>query len=241
MSVDVIEIENLIVDFTSKGERVRAIDHLSLNVGSGQVFGFLGPNGAGKTTTMHVLLGFIKALSGTAKILGEDVTHSIARQRIGFLPEHPDTYRFMTGRELINMTGRLFLMHGRKLRDRTAEIGELVGLTHALDRRSSTYSRGMLQRIGMAQALVHDPDLIMLDEPTGGFDPLGRINIREIIASLKARGKTIFFSSHELSEVELVCDHIGIISGGRLVAEGATQELVQPGENLERYFLRTLS
>ncbi len=238
MSSDVIEIEDLVVDFGGVGGAVRALDGLNLKVGRGQVFGFLGPNGAGKTTTMHVLLGFVRAASGRARILGEDVRHSIARKRIGYLPEHPDTYRFMTGRELLTMAGRMFLMGGKLLRDRIDELGELVGLAEALDRRSAAYSRGMLQRIGLAQALIHDPDLLVLDEPASGFDPPGRVEIRKILSSLREKGKTVFFSSHELSEVEMVCDHIGLVSRGRLIAEGTVKDLVAPGESLEQYFLR---
>ncbi len=238
MSSDVIKIEDLVVEFDGVGGAVRALDGLNLKVGRGQVFGFLGPNGAGKTTTMHVLLGFVRATSGRARLLGEDVRRSIVRQRIGYLPEHPDTYRFMTGRELLVMAGRMFLMGGHHLRRRIDELAEIVGLTDALDRRSATYSRGMLQRIGLAQALIHDPDLLVLDEPTSGFDPLGRVEIRKILSSLREAGKTVFFSSHELSEVEMVCDHIGLVSRGRLVVEGTVKDLVGPGESLEQYFLR---
>lgn len=243
MSDAVIEIKNLCVDYRSAGGRgrVRALDGLSLTVKQGQVFGFVGPNGAGKTTTMHVLLGFVAATAGEARMLGQDVRHSIARQRIGFLPEHPDTYRFMTGRELLHMTGRLFLMGGRKLRERIDELADQVGLTCVMDRRSATYSRGMLQRLGLAQALIHDPELLILDEPTSGFDPIGKVGIRKIIASLRSRGKTVFFSSHELSEVELVCNQIGVIASGRIVAEGSVRDLVGEGETLEGYFLRVLS
>lgn len=241
MNGDAIEIRDLIVEFPSARGTVRALDGLNLAVAKGQIFGFVGPNGAGKTTAMHVLLGFLKPVGGKACILGSDVRHSIARERIGFLPEDPDTYFFLTGRELLTMTGRLFLMGGRQLKDRVNEVAEMVGLADSIDRRAATYSRGMLQRIGLAQALVHDPDLVILDEPTSGFDPLGRVDIRRIIASLKARGKTVFFSSHELSEVELVCDHVGIIANGRIAAEGTLRDLVGPGETLERYFLRILS
>ncbi len=236
----VIEIKDLVVEFHGSSGAVRALDGLNLKVGRGQVFGFLGPNGAGKTTAMHVLLGFVGATSGEAKILGEDVRHFIARQHIGYLPEHPDTYRFLTGRELLTMAGRMFLMRGRRLSERVEELGALVGLTEVLDRRAAAYSRGMLQRIGLAQALVHDPDLVILDEPTGGFDPLGRVEIRKIFAGLRDKGKSVFFSSHELSEVEMVCDHIGIIDRGRMLAEGTVRQLVGPGESLEQYFLRIL-
>lgn len=235
-----IEIENLVVEYPVGRGVVQAVRGLNLSVPEGQVYGFLGPNGAGKTTTMHVLLGFIEAQSGAARIFNENVRHSIARQRIGYMPEHPELYRFLTGRELLTMAGRLFRMPGRALKHRIEELMEMVGLTQAADRKIATYSRGMMQRIGLAQALIHDPELLILDEPTSGFDPLGRIEIRKMIAGLRERGKTIFFSSHELSEVERVCDQVGILSGGRLVAEGTVSELVKGGESLENYFLRIL-
>ena len=137
--------------------------------------------------------------------------------------------------------GRLFGLGGRALRDRAAELLQHIGLRHAADRRLGTYSRGMLQRIGLAQALINDPDLVILDEPTSGLDPLGRLDIRRIIGGLRARGKTVFFSSHELSEVERVCDHLAILAGGRVVAEGAADRLATPGESLEQYFLRVVN
>ncbi len=237
-----IDIQNLTVEFPgAHGDTVRALQGLSLGVAQGQVYGFLGPNGAGKTTTMHVLLGFIEATAGTARLFGEDVRKTIARRRIGYLPEHPDTYRFLTGRELLRMAGRLFGLSRAVLNPRLAELLALVGLETAADRRLATYSRGMLQRIGLAQALINDPDLVILDEPASGFDPLGRIRIREIIGALRARGKTVFFSSHELSEVERVCDRVGILAAGRLVAEGRVAELVKAGENLEQYFIRVVA
>jgi ABC-2 type transport system ATP-binding protein len=237
-----IDIRGLTVEFPVEGGGlVRALQGLNLSVGQGQVYGFLGPNGAGKTTTMHVLLGFIEATEGEARIFGEDVRRTIARRRIGYLPEHPDTYRFLTGRELLMTAGRLFGLPRSALKARTAELLALVGLESSADRRLAAYSRGMLQRIGLAQALINDPDLVILDEPASGFDPLGRIRIREIIAGLRERGKTVFFSSHELSEVERVCDRVGILAAGRLAAEGRVAELVRPGESLETYFIRMVS
>lgn len=235
-----IEIDRLVVTYPGRGRRVEALRELSLRVSPGTVFGFLGPNGAGKTTTMHVLLGFVELTSGSAHIFGTDVRQSIARQQIGYLPEHPETYSFLTGRELLQMAGNLFGMRGRALKDRCHLLLEQVGLLEAADRRIGTYSRGMMQRIGIAQALINDPDLVILDEPTSGMDPLGRMEIRRIIADLRARGKTVFFSSHELSEVELVCDHLAILVGGRVAAEGAATTLVKSGESLEQYFLRTV-
>jgi len=235
-----IETHDLTAVFPSRAGDVKALDRLNLTVETGHVFGFLGPNGAGKTTTMHILLGFIAATSGHASLLGTDVRYSIARQRIGYLPEHSDTYRFLSGRELLAMTGRLFRMKSSPLRARVDALLEEVGLERAADRRIATYSRGMMQRICLAQSLINDPDLVILDEPTGGLDPLGRMDIRKIIARLRERGKTVFFSSHELSEVELVCDRVAILSKGRLVAEGRASELARPGESLEKYFMKVV-
>jgi ABC-2 type transport system ATP-binding protein len=241
MTLPAIAIENLSVSFVERGQRVDALQGLSLTVKEGTVFGFLGPNGAGKTTTMHVLLGFIGFEQGSAQIFGQDVRTAIARTRIGYLPENPQTYPFLTGRELLTTAGQLFRLNGSALRSRIEELLERVNLGHAADRRIATYSRGMMQRIGLAQALINDPDLVILDEPTGGMDPLGRMEIRKIIAQLRERGKTVFFSSHELSEVELVCDHVAILSQGRLIVEGAASELVKKDESLEQYFLRMVT
>ena len=236
-----IRIDDLSVVFPSPQGPICALDRLTLDVRVGQVFGFLGPNGAGKTTTMHVLLGFIAATSGEARLLGTDVRQPIARQRIGYLPEHPDTYRYLSGRELLTITGRLFRMRGEPLRSRVHEVLTMTGILEAAERRIATYSRGMMQRICLAQALINDPDLVILDEPTSGLDPIGRMEIRKIIMELKDRGKTVFFSSHELSEVEMVCDHLAILAKGRVVAEGKASDLVKPGESLEKYFMRIVA
>ncbi|MCK5528060.1 MAG: ABC transporter ATP-binding protein [Kiritimatiellae bacterium] len=235
-----IEIKDLSVVFPSRNGPVTALNNLNLEIKQGQVTGFLGPNGAGKTTTMHVLLGFIKATSGYASIFGEDVQKSIARNRIGYLAEHPDTYRFMTGREVLKMTGHLFLLKGKVLKARIDEVLQLTGIEDAANRRIATYSRGMMQRICMAQALINDPDLLILDEPTGGLDPIGRQAVRNIISNLREQGKTVFFSSHELSEVELICDQLVILAKGSVVATGKADELIKPGENLEQYFMNVI-
>ncbi len=236
-----IEIRNLSVVFRTRRAEVRALNGIDLTVEEGHVCGFLGPNGSGKTTTMHVLLGFVPPSSGEARIFGQDVRTSLARRRIGYLPEHPELYRFLTGRELLAMTARLFLMDRALARRRTEEVLELTGLREASDRRLGTYSRGMLQRIGLAQALLHDPDLVILDEPTSGLDPLGRAAMRRMVAELRRRGKTVFFSSHELSEVEMVCDHLAVLRDGRIVAQGPTETLVPRGERLEPYFMRLIT
>lgn len=236
-----IGIHDLSVRFRERGGFIEALRGITLDVNEGEVFGFLGPNGSGKTTTMLVLLGFIEPDSGHARIFGEDVRNRIARERIGYLPEKAETYPFLTGRELLHMAGCLFKMQRILLKKRAEELLEQVRLSEAADRRIATYSRGMLQRVGLAQALINDPDILILDEPTGGMDPLGRMEIRRIIAGLRDRGKTVFFSSHELSEVELVCDHIAIIANGRIAACGAVAELVPAAESLEQYFLKMVA
>jgi ABC-2 type transport system ATP-binding protein len=236
-----IDMRGVTVRFPERGGEVVALDGLDLAVEPGQVFGFLGPNGAGKTTAMHVLLGFIDATEGEARLFGCDVRTSIARQRIGYLPEHPDTYRFLTGLELLDMTARLFKLDRPTRRRRIDESMDAVGLNEAASRRIATYSRGMMQRICLAQALINDPDLVILDEPTGGLDPIGRMDIRRIIGALRDRGKTVFFSSHELSEVELVCDTLAILCRGRIAAQGPAEKLVGPGERLEKVFMRVIA
>lgn len=233
-----VEIRGLSVSFLSRKRAVHAVRDLSLRVEAGSVFGFLGPNGAGKTTTIHVLLGFQEATTGTAAIFGRPVSETMARDRIGYLAENPDTYTFLTGRELLTLTGRLFRLGAATTRSRAEALLESLGLADAADRRVAEYSRGMRQRLCMAQSLMNDPDLLILDEPTGGLDPLGRMEIRRIIAGRRAAGKTVFFSSHELSEVELVSDRIGIVVGGRLVAEGPVDQVAGPGGNLERRFVQ---
>ncbi len=236
-----IEIQDLAVEFPMRHGRLRAVHGLNLRVPRGQVFGFIGPNGAGKTTTVHALLGFIAPTSGAVRVLGADVRHALARRRIGYMSERPEIYRFLTGRELLRMMGRLFGLPAAEARRRTGVLLERVGLAGAADRRIAVYSRGMLQRLGLAQALINDPELVILDEPTSGFDPPGRIEVRRIMEELRARGCTVFFSSHELSEVEKVCDSVGIIVRGRLAASGAIAGLARPGESLEQYFIRLLA
>jgi ABC-2 type transport system ATP-binding protein len=207
-------------------------------VETGRVFGFLGPNGAGKTTLIQTMMGFLPPASGEVLLLGEDVRRAIARQRVGYLPETPAFHPFLTAREWVVFAGRLFGLGGNSLRERSDHLLSFVGLAPAADRRIGTYSRGMLQRLGLAQALVNDGDLILLDEPTSGMDPLGRMEIRAWIEAWRRSGKTVFFSSHELSEVETVCDEVAILARGRVVAQGAPAALRQAEESLEKAFLR---
>lgn len=232
-----VEVESLKADFQVGGELVSALKGISFQVEEGSVVGFLGPNGAGKTTCIHILLGFVEFTGGAARLFGEDVRLQSARSRIGYLPEHPESYRFLRGGELLRMSGRLFGIRGAELRERVDEVLEKLGMQDAARRNIGTYSRGMMQRIGVAQALINDPDLLILDEPTGGLDPLGRLAMRDIISDLKDKGKTVFFSSHELSEVERVCDRVILLRSGAKVAEGSIDELLAPGDSLEQYFI----
>jgi len=236
-----IEVDSLTVEFTSGRDKLTALKNLSFSVPQGSVVGFIGPNGAGKTTTIHILLGFIEATGGSARIFGDDVRQQSARQRIGYLPEHPQSYDFLKGAELLAMSGRLFGLKGRELKRRIGQTLEMVDLQAAAKRRIATYSRGMMQRIGVAQALINDPELLILDEPTGGLDPLARRAMRALIARQREAGKTVFFSSHELSEVERVCDRVLLINRGELVAAGAVDELATDGQSLEQFFIERIS
>ena len=240
----ILETKNLRVEFKAqspaKGMKV-AVKDLNLRVHAGEVFGFLGPNGAGKTTTMNVLLGFVNATGGAAFLFGVNVSEPIARQRIGYLPELTYYYKFLTAEELLRFYGRIFGIAQSELDRRIDELLKLVELEHARKRAIKTYSKGMQQRVGLAQALINNPDLLILDEPTSGLDPIGRMKVREIIQRLKQMGKTVFFSSHELGEVETVCDRVAIINQGELKVEGRVSELVEKHKtNLENIFLNII-
>jgi ABC-2 type transport system ATP-binding protein len=240
----VISIENLRVEYhgsESKRPTKIALKSLNLQVKAGEVFGFLGPNGAGKTTTMNVLLGFVHPSSGSAKIFGVDAGEPKARQRFGYLPELTYYYKFLTPCELLTFYGDIFGIPRKQLPQRISELLKLVELESVSSRQIKTFSKGMTQRIGIAQALINDPDLLILDEPTSGLDPIGRMKIRDIIQKLKDRGKTVFFSSHELGEVETVCDRVAILSQGELLVEGSVGELVKTHHcNLEQIFLKVV-
>jgi len=238
----VVEIKDLRVEFPGRDWRERpklAVDGLNLQVQSGEVFGFLGPNGAGKTTTMNVLLGFVNPTGGSASIFGVDVREPIARQRIGYLPELTYYYKFLNTEELLRFYARIFSIPRAEREKRIDAVLKLVELETARKRLIKTYSKGMQQRVGLAQALINDPDLLILDEPTSGLDPVGRMKVREIIQRLKERGKTIFFSSHELGEIETICDRVAILHEGKLRVVGRVDELVTQYQcNLENVFLK---
>jgi ABC-2 type transport system ATP-binding protein len=240
MSV-ILKTEKLRVEFTSREFRQTAkvaLGGLNLEVNVGEVFGFLGPNGAGKTTTINVLLGFVPPTSGAAYLFGIDVRQPIARQRIGYLPEMTYYYKFLTAEELLRFYSRIFGLSRMEADKRIDQLLKLVELENAGKRPIKFYSKGMQQRVGLAQALINNPDLLILDEPTSGLDPLGRMKVREIIQRLKNEGKTVFFSSHELGEVETVCDRVAIINQGELKTVGRVSDLVARHQsNLEKIFL----
>ena len=240
----IIEINDLRVEYRSRaiGQTTRvAVDGLNLKVHTGEVFGFLGPNGAGKTTTMNVLLGFVNATSGEARLFDVDVRQPIARQRIGYLPELTYYYKFLTVEELLRFYARIFGIARAETERRIDELLKLVELESVRKRPIKGYSKGMQQRVGLAQALINNPDLLILDEPTSGLDPIGRMKVREIIQRLKNEGKTVLFSSHELGEVETVCDRVAILHQGRLKVEGRVNDLMREYQaNLEQIFLRII-
>lgn len=206
--------------------RLVAVKDLSLDVQEGEVYGLLGPNGSGKSTTMKMLLGLVTPTSGTAEVFGRDSRAFAARSDVGFLPENPYFYKFLSGEETLMFFGKLCGMHGRKLKDRVSELLALVGLENARDRRVGGYSKGMLQRVGLAQAIIQDPRLVVLDEPTAGVDPVGSRQIRDLILGLKERGMTVLLTSHLLEQVQEVCDRVGIMARGRLLREGSVDDLV---------------
>jgi ABC-2 type transport system ATP-binding protein len=240
----ILKIDNLCVAYRSPetgGGVKQAVRNLNLSVQQGEVFGFLGPNGAGKTTTMNVLLGFTNATSGDAFLFGTSVREPIARQRIGYLPELTYYYKFLTAEELLRFYARLFRIPRAEADRRIDQALKLVELDHARKRPIKTYSKGMQQRVGLAQALINNPDLLILDEPTSGLDPIGRMKVREIIQRLRSEGKTVFFSSHELGEVETICDRVAILHQGELKAEGRVKDLIEQHQcNLEQVFLRVI-
>ena len=212
------------VPFTRRS--VVAVRDLNLQIARGEVYGLLGPNGSGKSTTLKMILGLVSPTGGKAEIFGRDSSLVASRQSVGFLPESPYFYKYLTARETLRFYGKLSGVAGQQLTRRIDELLELVGLTDAADRRLRGYSKGMLQRIGLAQALVNEPGLLVLDEPTAGVDPAGSRDIRDLILRLKERGTTVLLSSHLLEQVQEVCDRVGILANGVMVREGRVEELL---------------
>jgi ABC-2 type transport system ATP-binding protein len=209
-------------------KKVRAVDGVSFEVRRNEIFGFLGPNGAGKTTTLKMLMGLIFPTAGTAWVLGQRVPDVGAKRRLGFLPENPYFYDYLSGVELLDLMGRLFGLDRRQRHRRAEALLERVGLGRAGQLALRKYSKGMLQRLGIAQALINDPELVVLDEPMSGLDPIGRKEIRDLIFDLRREGKTVLFSTHILSDVELLCDRVAMVVGGRLRDSGPLDQLLSP-------------
>jgi ABC-2 type transport system ATP-binding protein len=242
MSHSAISIKGLTKDFSvgMRGVKLRAVDDLNLEIGDNEIFGLIGPNGSGKSTTIKVVLGLLDASVGECQIYGKPSHTVAARHSVGFLPEAPYFYRYLSGRELVRFYARICGVSRGQIDTQVADVIELVGMTEAAHRRVGTYSKGMLQRIGLAQALVHDPQLVILDEPTAGVDPLGSAAIAEIIRELKRRGKTVLLCSHLLAQIEGLCDRVAILHRGKLVREGRVDDLVQE-EDAESLVVQGLS
>ncbi len=232
---NIIEIKNLSKDYEVgfwKKKKVRALDNLTLNVESGQIFGFLGGNGAGKTTTIKILMSLIFPSEGKAKILGEDISNVKMHGKIGYCPENPYFYDYLKASELMNYFGELFGLDAAKRKAKTAELLTKVGLEEKdWNKQLRKFSKGMLQRVGLAQSLINEPEIVFLDEPMSGLDPIGRREIRELIAELRTNGTTVFMSTHILSDIEALCDNVAILRGGKLAATGKLDDLLtQSGE-----------
>lgn len=225
-----VSIDNLSKTFRGKKRSfVDALTRLDLTIQEGEVFGFLGPNGAGKSTTIKILMGLIKATSGSASLMGVPVASAQCRLNVGYLPENPALYDFLTAAEYLEFVGRSFRMPASLISSRSAEVLERLQLTEAAKRPVRSYSKGMVQRLALAQALLHDPDLYILDEPMSGLDPIGRSLVKDIIRELKQRGKTVFFSTHITADVEAVCDRVGIIVKGKLELLDYVEKIMQSG------------
>jgi ABC-2 type transport system ATP-binding protein len=232
----IIEVRGLCKDFRVGfwRKRLRVLHPLDLTVNRGEIFGYLGPNGAGKTTTLKLLTGLILPTGGSARLLGHDLAEVDTKLQIGFLPENPYFYDYLTGREFLDLCGRLFGLKAALRRDRIVRLLRLTELDAAADQQLRKYSKGMLQRLGLAQALINDPSLVILDEPMSGLDPLGRKAMRDIILQLKTEGRTVFFSSHILPDVEVLCDRVAILAAGRLRDVGHLAEILKtPTEDIE--------
>jgi len=231
-AAEIVRVDEVVKDFRPGFglRRKRVLHGISFQVREREIFGFIGPNGAGKTTTLKVLMGLIRATSGNASILGHGVNETAFRRQIGFLPENPYFYDYLTGKEILHFYAKLSGVPHQRRSSRVEELMELVGLSNAANARLRTYSKGMLQRIGIAQALVHDPNVVFLDEPMSGLDPVGRKEVRDLILRLRTEGKTVFMNTHILSDVEMLCDRVSIIVGGRIRYQGAIDEFLDAGQ-----------
>jgi|UniRef100_A0A7V3PSG4 ABC-2 type transport system ATP-binding protein len=224
----VIEMVRLSKTYRSgfRMKKVQALVDLNLQIGKGEIFGFLGPNGAGKTTAIKILIGLAKPSSGYATVLGKPPRETRVKRRLGFLPESPYFYEYLTASEFLTLAAQLSGVNHSEIKSRVRQMLKVVRMEYAANQQMRGFSRGMLQRIGIAQALIHDPEVVILDEPMGGLDPIGRKEFRDIIVGLRDQGKTVFFSTHILADVEMICDRVGIIVGGRMVEMGRLNDIL---------------
>lgn len=247
--MEVIEVKDLTKIYRArlKSNEVTALDNLTLSVNEGTIFGLLGPNGAGKTTLVKLLLGIVFPTNGSARVLDEDISNYKIKSKVGYLPENHKYPSYMTAKNVMRFFGKLSGVDGENFDKKIDELLELVKMDKWKNSKVKSFSKGMLQRLGLAQSLVNDPKLIFLDEPTDGIDPIGRKEIRDILVELKSRGKTIFLNSHILSEVELITDRVGILNTGKLLREGTVSELTTKkeeyiinveGDSIETIFTR---
>ncbi len=239
----ILRVDGLAKTFSKPftGRKVHAVKGVSFEVTEGEVFGFLGPNGAGKTTTIKMLTGLIRATGGSATLFGEAIPSPRAMAKVGFLPENPYVYPYLSPREFVTLCGRLSGMSGKDLHTKVEQNLERVGMAHAMDRAVRALSKGMLQRVGLAAALVHGPELLILDEPMSGLDPMGRKEVRDIIAEEARSGRTVFFSTHILGDVETLCDRVCILRRGEVVVKGVLRELLDTGEHWSEITLTLVS
>ncbi len=233
-----LSIRNLSKEYTNFGGSSRVVSNLTLSVADGEVFGFLGPNGAGKTTTIKMIVGLAFPTRGTIEIFGQHAHSRAVRARVGFMSENPYFYSYLTAGEFMRFSASLLNIPPKMAKDRAQSLLAMVGLREVADRQIRTFSKGMNQRLGFAQALLGDPDIIFLDEPLDGLDPLGRVDFKRMMQALKKEGKTIFFNSHILSDVQELCDSVGIIHKGKLLEVGPLRRLLSARESLEEHFIR---
>jgi ABC-2 type transport system ATP-binding protein len=241
----VIQATNLSKELTSSllRRKVRILSGLNLKVARGETFGLIGPNGAGKTTSIKLMLGLMRPTEGAAEILGMPAGDKKALAQLGYLPENPYFYSHLTGREFLDFAGQLFGIEKKERSERAQELTKLVGLTEAADTQMRKYSKGMLQRLGIAQSLINRPQLIFWDEPMSGLDPIGRKDVRQILFHLKEKGTTIFFNSHLLPDVNEVCDRVGVMNRGQLIVQEDVKNISQGGsyKDLEDFFLEVIA
>lgn len=240
----IINVENLskIYKVGFWGRKVKVLDNVSFSVQKGQTFGLLGPNGAGKTSTLKILVGISKPSKGNAYVLGKSPFNVSSHKNIGYLPETPYIYTYLSGKEFLSFCGKLFGLSGKNLDNRINELLDLVGLDKTSgNKQLKSYSKGMLQRIGIAQALINNPEIVFLDEPMSGLDPIGRHDIKEIIKTLKKQGRTVFFNTHILSDVEELCDSIAIMVRGKIITHGNISEILKPMDNIFNVHIKNLN